>query len=77
MAKDGNALQQCMCGHERHEGRCGKPRYSSTDVCRCEYFIDAGPVWDPASFEDVWGKVRGIDGDRNHGSGSEEGFRAV
>jgi hypothetical protein len=39
---DGDARHVCMCGHERHEGLCGKPRYSvATDLCRCEYFIDA------------------------------------
>jgi hypothetical protein len=44
MAKDGNARHQCICGHERHEGRCGKPRYSSTDTCRCLTYVDAAGV---------------------------------
>jgi hypothetical protein len=42
MAKDGDALHQCICGHERHEGQCGKPRYSSTDPCTCNTYIEAG-----------------------------------
>lgn len=39
--RDGNARHQCVCGHERHEGLCGKPRYASTDLCKCNVFIEA------------------------------------
>jgi hypothetical protein len=40
---DGDALHQCICGHQRHRGTCGKPRYATNDLCRCEEFVDASP----------------------------------
>jgi len=38
---DGDALRQCICGHQRHRGKCGKPRYVADDLCECEVFIDS------------------------------------
>lgn len=37
-----SALQQCVCGHQQHDGECGQPRYASGDPCRCNAYIDAG-----------------------------------
>ena len=44
--KDGDARHQCICGHQRHEGRCNESFYWTTETCKCEHFIDASPATD-------------------------------